>query len=111
VGYPVASRDYVTRGFDSEKPGEIIVSDDIYRAHSDDLHKYPIVARIRDEQGEILGLLVASIAPESSRAFKRQEELINDLKLWTGIALAPLAILIVATVWFAVRRVRIETNK
>ena len=77
VGYPVSDREYVTRGFEIEIPEKIFVSEDIYLAHSDDFYKYAIVAPIRDEQGEILGLLVASIAPESSKAYKRQDDLIS----------------------------------
>jgi MFS family permease len=36
---------------------------------------------------------------------------INGIYGNVGIALAPLAILLVVTVWFTVRRVRNETNK
>ncbi len=109
-GHPVAARKYVNRGFDNDFKDELFVSE-VYQAKSDELWKYAIVARIRNEDGKILGLLAASIAPESSRAYQRQEKLVRIIKLWTGIALAPLAILLVATVWFAVRRVRSETNE
>jgi hypothetical protein len=61
--------------------------------------------RARVEQPEILRLLTASMAAKSSKAYK-QQEFFDLLALWTGIALAQLAIQLFATVWFARRRVR-----
>jgi hypothetical protein len=60
---------------------------------------------VRDEQREIPRLLTASMAEKSSKAYK-QQDFFDLLALWTGIAIAPLAIQLFATVWFARRRVR-----
>jgi len=103
VDFNVSAREYVQNAFDPSFPHEVFVSE-IYLAKSDDLYKYAVVSRVRGADGKILGLLAASIAPESSKAYMRQEKLIRELILWTGIALAPMAILLIATLCFAAHR-------
>lgn len=105
IGFSVLEREYAIRGFEDSSTGDSFLSKEIYRARSDELYKYAIVRRIRDPQGEVIGLLAASLAPESSTAYKRQEDLIRQLEFWTGVVLAPLAILLAGSLWLALRRV------
>ncbi|REK18418.1 MAG: serine/threonine protein kinase [Planctomycetota bacterium] len=105
IGFSVVNREYARRGFEEGSADDTFLSKEIYRARSDELYKYAIVRRVRDEQGDVLGLLAASVAPESSMAYKRQEDLIGQLELWTGIVLLPPALLLIGSLWWALRRV------
>jgi hypothetical protein len=105
IGKDVSERDYVRWAFGSDEAA--VFFSEVYKAESDGLYKYAIVAPVcdKDDPSRVLGLVAASVAPYESREFDVLQSLMDDFIFWTAIVFSPFAIFAGASACFGVGRV------
>ena len=105
IGKDVSERDYVRSAFGPNAAA--VFSSKVYKAESDGLYKYAIVAPVcdKDDPSRVLGLVAASVAPYESREFDVLQSLMDDFIFWTAIVFSPFAIFAGASACFGVGRV------